>query len=513
VSDAALPDDPEALKAIIGALSGELAEAQGVIENLKLQLARARRQQFGAKSEKLNRLIDQFELQLEDLEAAEAQRLALAPALAAFVALQDKRVPARRPLPDHLPRETVTHAAPDTCPCCGGKLDRLGEDASEVLEYMPGRFKAIRHVRPKFSCRACETICQAPAPSLPIARGRAGPKLLAHVLVSKFCDHLPLYRQSDIYARDGVELERSTLADWVGRSTALLQPLADAIARHAMAGATLHADDTPVRVLSPGRGTTKEGRFWVYVRDERTHAGQAAPAVAYFYSPDRKGERPDGHLKDFRGVLHADGYAGFDRLFVGGRMTEAACMAHVRRKFFDFAASHKSPIALEALERIAALYAIEAQIRGRPPDVRRAIRQETAAPVFNDFIAWLEASLARLSAKNDLAKAIRYALARRRALACYLDDGRVEIDNSAAERALRGVAIGRKNYLFAGADSGGVRAAIAYTLVETAKANGVDPEAWLADVLARIADHPINRIEDLLPWRWAPADAPAILAA
>jgi transposase len=504
MATADLPDDPASLKAIIAALSGALSEAETTIASLRLQLARARRQQFGAKSEKLDRLVDQLELQLEDLEAAEGARIADAPMAAAAILadVAGRRMPARRPLPEHLPRETVTHPGPAACPCCGGKLAAIGEDVSEVLEYVPGRFKAIRHIRPKFSCRSCETIHQPPAPSLPIIRGRAGPKLLAHVLVSKFDDHLPLYRQAEICARDGVDLERSTLADWVGRSTALLKPLALAIARHTMAGDALHADDTPVKVLAPGAGKTREGRFWVYVRDERPCAGEAAPAVAYFYSPDRKGERPDTHLKHFRGVLHADGYAGFERLFLGGRMIEAACMAHVRRKFFDIAESQNTPITREALERIATLYGVEAEARGHPPDARRALRLAKAKPVFEDLMAWLEAAVVKLSAKTELAKAIRYAQARREALGRYLDNGRIEIDNSAAERTLRGVAVGRKNYLFAGADSGGDRAAIAYTLIETAKLNGVNPEAWLADVLARIADHPINRVEELLPWRW-----------
>lgn len=508
VSESGLPDDLDALKAMIAArdaeiatLSSELADARSVINDLKIKLARARRMQFGAKSEKLDRLIEQLELGLGDLEEDAAESCAhTAPATRAA---EDKRAPARRPLPAHLPREIIEHTTPCACPRCGGKLSRIGEDVCEVLEYVPGRFKAIRHVRPKFSCRSCETIHQPPAPSLPIGRGRPGPKLLAHVLVSKYCDHLPLYRQSDIYARDGVDLERSTLADWVGSSAALLKPLAAAIAHHAMAGPTLHADDTPVRVLDPGRGKTREGRFWVYVRDERPCAGEAAPAVAYFYSSDRKGEHPRAHLADFRGVLHADGYAGFDRLFIGGRMSEAPCMAHVRRKFFDIAATNPSPIATEALQRIAALYEVEAEARGQPPDRRRAIRQHKAKPLFVSFMTWLEATRARLSAKTDLAKAIFYALARKDALARYLDDGRIEIDNSPAERALRGVALGRKNYLFAGSDAGGARAAIIYTLIETAKLNDVDPQAWLADVLARIADHPINRIEEFLPWRWA----------
>ena len=527
VDAADLPNDPEALRAMIAAMqaetaqlrtetaaqnallletAAELAEARGVIDDLRFQLARAKRLQFGAASEKLDRLVEQLELQLEDLEEEEGEtiaRLATLEAAVALQAVQDKRTPARKTLPEHLPREEITHAAPCACPRCGGKLSKLGEDVTEVLDYLPARFKVIRHVRPKFSCRACEAITQAPAPALPIERGKPGPGLLAHVLVSKFCDHLPLYRQSAIYAREGVDLERSTLADWVGRSAALLRPLAEALADHVMAGPVLHGDDTPVPVLSPGHGKTREGRFWVYVRNERPHAGEAAPAVAYFYSPDRKGERPQSHLQAFRGVLHADGYAGYNRLYEQGRIREAACMAHVRRKFFDVAAAMPSPIATEAVARIAQLYQIEENIRGQPPDLRRTARQARSKPIFDDLIAWLEHTKPMLSGKSELAKAIRYALSRKDALARFLDDGRVEIDNSAAERALRGVALGRKNYLFIGSDDAGARAATIYSLIETAKLNGVDPEAWLADVLARIADHPNRQINELLPWSWA----------
>jgi hypothetical protein len=339
-------------------------------------------------------------------------------------------------------------------------------------------------------------------PPLPIERGRPGPGLLAHVLIAKYADHLPLYRQSDIYAREGVDLERSTLADWVGRSAALLDPLVQALRKDVMASDVVHGDDTPVPVLEPGLGKTKTGRLWAYVRDGRPHGDERPPAAVYFYSPDRKGEHPQSHLKGFRGILHADGYAGFDAIFERGQVSEAACWAHVRRKFFD---EHEkgSPLATEALERIAALYGIETDIKGKPPDERQRLRHERAKPLLDELKAWLEATLKKISGKSDLAKAMRYTLSRWDALTRFLHDGRIEIDNNAAERAIRGVALGRKNYLFAGSDAGGERAATIYSLIETAKLNGLDPEAYLHDVLARIADHKINRIGELLPWNWS----------
>ena len=379
-------------------------------------------------------------------------------------------------------------------------MRRLGEDVTEVLEYVPASFKVIRHVRPKLSCRVCETIVQAPMPSLPIERGRPGPGLLAHVLVAKYADHLPLYRQSGIYAREGVDLERSTLADWVGRSAALLDPLVAALRKEVMASDVLHGDDTPVPVLAPGLGKTKTGRLWAYVRDQRPHGGQRPPAAAYFYSPDRKGEHPQAHLKSFKGVLHADGYAGFNAIFEKANVIEAACWAHVRRKFFDVHAANGSPIAKEALDRIEALYGIEAGIRGKPPDERQRCREQQSLPLLAGLKAWLEATVPKLSGKSDLAAAMRYALGRWDALIRHTHDGRIEIDNNAAERSIRGIALGRKNYLFAGSDVGGERAAAIYSLIETAKLNGLDPEAWLRDVLTRIADHKINRVAELLPW-------------
>ena len=384
----------------------------------------------------------------------------------------------------------------------GGKLHVIGEDASEVLDYVPARFKVIRHVRPRFACRACESITQVPMPSLPIERGRPGPGLLAHVLVAKYADHTPLYRQSAIYAREGVELDRSTLADWVGRASWLLQPLGERLAAHVFAGVKIHADDTPVPVLDPGRGRTKKGRLWVYVRDDRPCGDPTPPAAVFFYSPDRKGERPADHLAHFSGFLQADAYPGFDALY-GERITEVACWSHARRKIFDVHDSTKSPIAAEALAKIGELYRIEATIRGRCAKARRDARQSEAQPLLAALKARFEAQLAKLPPKGGLAQAIRYALSNWPALTRYADDGRLEIDNNRAENTLRGVALGRKNWLFAGSDNGGARAAAIYGLIETCKLNGIDPFAYLRDVLTRIADHKINRIGELLPWNWA----------
>ena len=392
-------------------------------------------------------------------------------------------------------------------------LTRLGEDEREVLEYVPSHFKVVVHVRPKISCRQCETIIQAPAPSLPIERGRPGPNLLAHVLVAKYCDHTPLHRQSVIYGRSGVELERSTLADWVGQAAFLLEPLAAAITRHVRAGAALHADDTPVPVLDPGRGKTKTGRLWVLVRDERPWGGPAPPGVGYLYSPDRKSEHARALLEGCHGFLHADGYAGFNGLYEpdarsgDARLVEVACWAHCRRKLFEVHAATGSAIAKEALERMAALFKIEAEINGHAPEHRHAVRQERSLPLLAALKDYLTGAFASISRKSSLAGEIRYSLSRWPALCRFAHDGRLEMTNNAAERAIRPFALGRKNYLFAGSDAGGRRAAILYTLIQTATLNGLDPEAWLRDVLARIADHPINRIDQLLPWNWAGAPA------
>jgi len=507
-----LPDldalNPNELKALIYSQheqllskDQQLVSRDNEIEHLKLLLAKLRRLQFGHKSEKLDREIAQLELRLDELEAVRAETASpsQAPAVPGNTAK-----PARRPLPEHLPREVRKYPPKQAaCPDCGGELKPLGEDVSEMLEYVPARFKVIRQVRPKLACACCERIVQAEAPSRPIERGVAGPGLLAHVLVSKYCDHLPLYRQSEIYAREGVELERSTLADWVGGTSALLPPLVEALRRHVMSATKLHADDTPVPVLAPGNGKTKTGRLWTYVRDDRP-AGDATPTAVWFaYTPDRKGEHPQAHLSKFTGTLQADGYAGFEQIYEAGRIREAACWAHVRRKFYDLVAAHKSPVATEALERIGALYAIEKEIRGRSPEERRAVRNERARPLLESLKQWLEATLGKLSRKSDTALAVRYALGRWEALLRYVDDGGIEIDNNAAERALRTVALGRKNYLFAGSDAGGERAAAIYSLIGTAKLNDIDPEAYLRDVLIRIADHPVNRIDELLPWNLA----------
>jgi transposase len=513
-----LPDDIEALKRLVREREAQLEIARHnerahltLIEHLKLQIARLKRMQFGRSSEKLNAQIEQLELIVEDLEEEQA-RTAPEPVAQAKAPKQ----PVRRPLPEHLPRETVRHEPEPGCPDCGNALKQIGEDVAEMLEYVPASFKVIRHVRPRMACGCCERIVQAPAPSRPIARGLAGPGLLAHVLVSKYADHLPLYRQAGIYARQGIDLDRSTLADWVGSAAKLLAPLEHALGRHVMAAEKLHADDTPVDVLQPGRGTTKTGRLWTYVRDDRPSGSADPPAMWLRYTPDRKGEHPVEHLRDFRGILQADGYAGFNRLYEGQdkRIVEAACWAHVRRKFYDIEKADRSPIAAETVRRIGELYEIEAEIRGRPPDERKAERKARAGPLLGALKTWLESTLAKLSSKGSLAVAIRYALTRWVALTRYVGDGRIEIDNNAAERSIRDVALGRKNYLFAGSDAGGERAAAIYSLLGTAKLNGLDPEAYLRTVLERIADHPINRVDELLPWRISiPAPAAEPIAA
>ena len=518
-----LPSDPEALRAFAAACQAELAATSAElkaaqlavqlrtleIEKLKFQIAKLRQMQFGRSSERVIRQIEQLELQLEELETGEAEEIAQADAEERPAPVRERNKAKRKPLPEHLPREEVVHQPADdgacTCPACGSGMAKLGEDVTEVLDYVPGRFQVIRHVRPKYACKACDAIAQAPAPAMPTPRGRATPALLAHLLVSKYCDHLPLYRQSEIYGRDGVDLDRSTLCDWVGQAAWLLQPVVEGIRRHVFVAEKIHGDDTTVPVLSPGLGRTKTGRLWVYVRDDRPFCGTAPPAAVYFYSPDRTAEHPAEHMASFTGFLQADAYAGYEALYSPARtkpgpIIEVACWAHCRRKIFDVWEASKSPVAKEALDRIALLYAIETKARLAPPDERVEHRAETA-PLLDSFFDWAGKALAKLSAKSALAEAFRYTITRREALSRFITDGRLEADNNIAENAIRGIALGRKNYLFAGSDTGGERAAAIYTIVETAKLNGVNPEAYLCDTLAKIAEgHPITRIDELMPW-------------
>jgi len=505
MSEAELPNDVDALKDIVRQHTSKLEAAEALLisqklelEKLRFQIAQLKRMKFGRSSEQLDQQLIQMQLTLEDLESSLAQK----PEAVRPAAKEPAQKPVRQALPDHLPREEIVHATACACPSCGGELRRLGEDVSEMLEYVPECYRVIRHVRPKFSCRECQKIVQAAAPSRPIARGMAGPGFLAHVLVAKYADHLPLYRQSQMYARDGLHLDRSTLADWVGGASALLEPLVNALGHYVLDARKLHGDDTPVPVLCPGRGTTKQGRLWTYVRDDRPAGSTEAPAVLFRYTPDRKAMHPQAHLQSFKGVLQADAYAGFERLY-DERIQEAACWAHVRRKFYDIHVANDSPIAAEALDRIGQLYGIESEIRGHSPNERTAVRRARAGPELEALQAWLQTTLKILSQKSELALAIRYALSRWAALVRYRDDGRLEIDNNAAERALRAVALGRKNWLFAGSDDGGERAATIYSLLGTARLNDINPEAYLRHVLERIAEHPINQIEDLLPWNVA----------
>jgi transposase len=518
--DITLPEDPAALKAVIAALRGELAEAHSArriaelglqaktleAERLRVQIARLRHERFGRSSERLASEVEQLELRLDEVLADIAATSSAgdtedeAPSAPAPEEKAQRR--GRRPLPENLPRRNVEHLPTTGCACrsCGGALRKVGEDVTEILEYRPGRFEVVRHVRPAFSCRTCEAMTQAPMPSLPIQRGRPGPGLLAHVLVSKYCDHLPLYRQSEIYGRDGLDLPRGLLAGWVGKSAALVEPMAAFIGRHALAGPRVHADDTQMPMLSPGRGRTQVARFWAYLRDDRPFGGRDPPAVLYEFTPDRKGEHPQRRLRDFKGILQADAYAGFNALYETGRVVEAACWTHARRYFHDEMLANSSPLAREAIERMRPLFAIEVEIHGQPPEARLATRLARSAPLMAELHVWLEATLRRISGKSDLAKAIRYTLAQWAALTTVLRDGRACLHNNAAERRMRPLALGRKNYLFAGSLEGGRRAAIIYTLVATAELNGWDPQAYLRVLLDRIADHSINRIGELAPW-------------
>jgi transposase len=542
----ALPDDVEALKRLVIAREVELAQAQAdlvqsrareisaeaVILNLRLAVEKLRRELYGRRSERSARLLEQLEFELEELEATAAEDDLLAEMTRgrlALAAASPRRRPSRQPFPEHLPRERVVVPGPTVCACCGGtRLSKLGEDVTETLEVIPRSWKVIQTVRERFSCRDCETIAQAPAPFHVTPRGWAGPNLLAMILFEKYGQHQPLNRQAERYAREGVPLSLSTLADQVGACAAALRPLFERLKTHVFAAERLHGDDTTVPVLAKGK--TDTGRCWTYVRDDRPFGGTGPPAAVFFFSRDRKAEHPQAHLSGWSGILQADAYGGYGKLYAAHRapspVAKAACWAHARRKFFeqaDIAAAARrraqgktavvAPLALEAVQRMDRLFAIERVLNGLPPEQRLAARREHSAPLVADFEAWMRAERTRLSRGSDVAKAMDYMLTRFAAFTCFLEDGRVCMTNNAAERALRGLALGRKAWLFAGSERGGQRAALILSLLVTAKLNDVDPQAWLADVLARIADHPAQKLDELLPWNWRPITAASDIAA
>jgi transposase len=531
-----LPDDPAILKAMIvslqadaGKMKATLRAHEALVQALQLQIARLRKQKFGASSEKIEREIEQLELALESLEVAAASDAEVEggddaegqPSADASEAKPRRRKPR---VSDDTPRERIVLDPGEDCPDCGGTLRLLGEDVSEILELITARLKVIEVARLKKSCRRCEKITQPAAPSRPIPRSMVGPGLLAHILVAKFDDHLPLYRQNEIFARMGAGIPSSTLVDWCGQGMRVLAPLIARIREDIMASDRLHADDTPIKVLDPSRRARgfgkgiKEGRIWTYVRDDRPWGGSAPPGAVYYFSTDRKGEHPQSHLAEFEGILQADAFSGFKKLYdpdaTGAvRVREAACWAHLRRDFHDVWTTTKSEIAREALDRIGALYDIERQIAGQSAEQRKAARQKLSRPKVEAFKTWAEAQLGRIPGKGDLAKAFRYGLKRWPSFSLFLDDGRVAIDNNAAERAIKPVVIGRKNFMFAGSDAGGETLADAMTIIETAKFSGLNPEAYLADVFARFQDHKINRIDELLPWNWVAKSNQTAVAA
>jgi transposase len=534
-----LPDDIDALKAALiaaraeaavekangAAVGAELARAhataaneRSLIAHLKLEIEKLRRVIYGPRSERTARLLDQLELQLEEAEAdATEDELAAEQARrSTLVKSFERKRPARKPFPDHLPRERLVIAAPETCPCCGSaKLSKLGEDITETLEVVPRQWKVIQTVRERFSCRECETITQPPAPFHVTPRGFAGPSLLAMILFEKFGQHQPLNRQSERYAREGVDLSLSTLADQVGACALALRPLYALIEAHVLAAERLHGDDTTVPILAKGK--TETGRAWTYVRDDRPFGGKNPPAALYYASRDRSGEHPERHLNGFAGILQADAYSGYNRLYQPDRrpgpIVEALCWSHGRRKFFELAdiatnarrgkdASPISPIALEAVRRIDLVFDIEREINGLSAAERLAARRSRSAPLVAALEEWMRAERVKLSRHNGVAKALDYMLTRWPAFTRFLDDGHICLTNNAAERALRGLALGRKSWLFAGSPRGAERAAVMYTLIQTAKLNDLDPQAWLADVLSRIAETPQSRLYELLPWKW-----------
>lgn len=507
-----LPADPALLQQLVRDLA-EVVERQKAdlaeLEALRQQLRQMQRSVFGRRSERLDP--DQLELGLEELEADIAR-------VEAKLAVSEPDQPhpvettgRGRELPDHLPHHDVTlkpsglEANDAACPCCGGRLHAAGETVARMIDYVPAQVRVLRIRRPKYACRGCGTLHQAPAPDKPIAKGMATPAMLAHVITSRYCDHLPFYRQAQILARNGFPVDRSVLAGWAGQACWWLEAVWDELAKAVFASAKLFADDTPMPTLAPGTGRVKTGRFWAYARDDRPWQGPDPPAVIYVYASDRKGERPAAHLRDFHGVLQVDGYAGFERLAAGNRIVLAACWSHARRRFYDLA-DNGSPIAADALRRIARLYAIEERIRGRTAEERRQVRQAEAAPQVADLKLWLEQELRRVPGRSKLAEAIRYALGRWPALCVYLHDGRVEMDTNMVERCIRPVALGRKNSLFSGSEGGGHRWAVIASLVETCKLNGVEPFAYLRDILDRMVNgHPASRLGELLPWNWTPA--------
>ena len=543
-----LPDDISALKAALvvererrvlaeadaAVAQAKLSADQALIAHLKLQIEKMRREIFGPRSERTARLLDQMELQLEELEATASEddlaaERAARKAGTTDVAAFTRQRPSRKPFPEHLPRERVVIEAPSSCPCCGGsRLSKLGEDVTETLEVIPRQWKVIQHVRERFSCRDCESVHQAPAPFHVIPRGWAGPNLLAMIVFEKFGQHQPLNRQAERYAREGVPLSLSTLADQVGACCGVLHPIFERVEAHVFAAERLHGDDTTVPVLA--KGETDTGRCWTYVRDDRPFGGKDPPAAAFYYSRDRSGEHPQRHLAGYFGILQADAYGGYGKLYDArralGPVTEAACWSHARRKFFvlaDIESSARrkaqgktpavvSPMALEAVARIDALFEIERAVNGLDAEQRKAARQQQSAPLVETLEAWMREERAKLSRHNDVAKAMDYMLKRWESFTRFLDDGRICLSNNAAERALRGIALGRKSWLLAGSDRGGERAAVMYSLIVTAKLNEVDPQAWLADVLARISDHPAQKIDELLPWNWKPLNASAVAA-
>jgi transposase len=533
-----LPDDIEALKAALTAeraeaatVAAELAVArakasddQALIAHQRLQIEKLKRQLYGSRSERASRLLDQAELQFEELESAATEdeiAAEMAVAKTTTVAGFTRKRPARKPFPEHLPRERVIVPGPAACDCCGGtRLRKMGETITETLESIPRQWKVIQHVREKFTCRDCEKISQAPAPFHVIPRGWAGPSLLAMILFEKFGQHQPLNRQADRYTREGVPLSLSTLADLVGAGCAVLEPILRRIEAHVFVAERLHGDDTTVPVLAKGKTAT--GRCWVYVRDDVPFGGRAPPAAMFYYSRDRAGEHPQAHLANYTGILQADAYGGYNKLYESDRkpgpILEAGCFVHARRKFFELAdlAGHArrkaegknpapiSPLALEAVQRIDALFEIERSINGQSAQQRLAVRKELSAPLMANLESWMREQRAKLSRGNEVAKAMDYMLRRWPAFTRFLEDGRICMSNNAAERAIRGIALGRRCWLFAGSDRGGQRAAAMYSMIVTCKLNDVDPQAWLADVLARIADHPAHGIDELLPWNWRP---------